>query len=72
MTKDDEEKYRSMWSTQLQDHVVLLAGAKVPDDCIVYDRRSRTALAMDDDQLNREIVSKLVEAGAPVLRDIPS
>jgi|YelNatPaOPRAMG01_1025707.scaffolds.fasta_scaffold586266_1 hypothetical protein len=71
--KEKLESYRHLWADESGRYVLIQSDKDSQDleTCLVYDLETKTALLEEDDDVYREVKSRLAQKGVPMLSAIP-
>ena len=63
---------RRIWTTE-RDHYVLVRTqpGEEPSSCLPFDLRTRTALVIEDAELEQQVIDEMIAAGVPIVDAIP-
>jgi hypothetical protein len=68
------EEYKHLWQPGFAGNVLIRVDAGGSGDVqglVIFDPQDRTVLLIDDEDVENEVVRRMLEAGAPVLDSVP-
>lgn len=71
--QNELESLAALWGSEMKNHVLLRVrrGTSELDGCLIYDRVSKTALVIEDEELASEVARRMAHAGVPIVDKIP-
>ena len=70
--KTDVAAYEYLWTDERENVVLvqLKAGRSV-EESLIYDQGRQTALVIEDEEVHREVIRHLIDAGVKIVQKMP-
>ena len=73
MREDQLAEFVELWEDRASDHVLVRVERDSVDlrDCAIYCKSEKSAVVIDDDDLAMRVIQRMVDAGVPIVDEIP-